>query len=56
MFTGERSKEEFEDAAKIGTGAAEMGKGVGGVGRGVGEEIKDEFTDESERNPDVDEE
>jgi hypothetical protein len=44
MFTGERSKEEFQETKKVGTGAAELGKGVGG--RGIGEEIKDGFTGE----------
>lgn len=46
VFTGKRSKEEFEDAAKIGTGARDVGGGAAGVGRGVGREIKEEVKGE----------
>jgi hypothetical protein len=47
-FTGERSKEDFKEGKKIGTGVVDMGKGVGGVGRGVGRDVKEGFTDGAE--------
>lgn len=47
-FTGERSKEDYEEGSKIGTGFADMGKGVAGVGRGVGRDVKKGFTTDGE--------
>ncbi len=46
MFTGERSKEEFKEGAKIGTGFRDVGIGTAGVGRGVGREVKEGFTED----------
>ncbi len=43
VFTGRRSKEDFKQGKKIGTGAADVGKGVAGIGRGVGRGIKNGF-------------
>ncbi len=43
VFTGRRSKEDFKQGKKIGTGAADVGKGVAGVARGVGRGIKNGF-------------
>ena len=42
VFTGLRSKEDFEDAKKIGTGTRDLGLGTAGIGRGVGRVIKKE--------------
>lgn len=44
VFTGESSKENFKEGAKIGTGVVDVGRGVGGVGRGAGRDLKEGFT------------
>jgi hypothetical protein len=54
-FTGQRSKEDYEEGKKIGTGFANIGKGVGGVGRGVGHEVKEGFTKDGEPAQDEEE-
>jgi len=54
VFTGERSKEEFKGAKKIGTGARDVGLGTAGVGRGVGRGIKQGARDDGERPADGD--
>ena len=43
---GERSKEDFEEAAKIGTGFKDLGLGTAGVARGTGRRIKKGFKGE----------
>lgn len=43
---GERSKEDFEEAGKIGTGVKDLGLGTAGVARGTGRRIKKGFKGE----------
>jgi hypothetical protein len=46
VFTGEKSKDDFKEAAKIGEGARDVGVGTAGVGRGVGRDVKKGFEGE----------
>src|SRR5690349_18702818 len=48
VFTGKRSKEDFEDATKIGDGAKDVGTGIAGVGRGVGGGVKKSVTEDED--------
>ena len=42
-FTGERAKEDYQEAEKIGTGARDVGRGTAGGGRAVGRGLKEGF-------------
>lgn len=53
VFTGERSKEEFEKAGKIGAGFKDLGLGTAGVGRGVGRGVREGFQGDSTDQPAV---
>lgn len=50
MFTGRRSREDFEEAGKIGDGFRDLGRGTAGVGRGVGRDIKQGFKGNRDTN------
>ena len=43
---GERSKEDFEEAGKIGTGVKDLGRGTAGVALGTGRRVKQGFKGE----------
>ncbi len=49
---GERSKEDFEEGAKIGTGFKDLGLGTAGVARGTGRRIKKGFKGEGAHDAD----
>lgn len=42
-FTGDRSKEDYQEAEKLGTGARDIGRGTAGGGRAVGRGLQKGF-------------
>jgi hypothetical protein len=52
VFTGQRSREDFEEGKKIGTGFRDIGRGTAGVARGVGRDVKKGFKGEGDVSSD----